>query len=538
MSSKEEPRAISRRDFVRGAAVAGGAAAASTVFSGCGVPSVPASMPATWDHEADLVCIGYGGAGAVTAITAADLGANVLIIEKHPPDLPGEIRHTPSARMCDSIYICPTDAAKAAEYMYACSWGSTPRDVCEVWAKYTVQNTEWLEKMGGNIVSRAEYLGHGEFPLLPGCESIEVRMHRGRGPALFKMLSENVAKRPNIRVMYETPARQLVTNADREVVGVIADQGGKQVAIKAKKAVILTCGGFEWDEEMKLNFLRAYPIYFYCNPGNTGDGIRMAQSVGAALWHMNTISGRVIPKFPNLEPAMSGGTPDGFIFVDKYGKRFIKERPWVYHSFWLEVCQFDTEASEYPRVPCYSVFDDVALKSGDAAAPRSKGLLPDGKLQLFYEWSKDSVEEIKKGWVLRGATIEELAKVIAADSENAGRMQPAELKATVDGYNRFCQAKKDRVFDRDPQTLIPVQKPPFYAIKMYPGGPNTQGGPKRNAKSQVVDSFGKPIPRLYAAGELGSVYGFLYPTGGGNVAEFISFGRIAAEQASAEKPWA
>jgi succinate dehydrogenase/fumarate reductase flavoprotein subunit len=72
---------------------------------------------------------------------------------------------------------------------------------------------------------------------------------------------------------------------------------------------------------------------------------------------------------------------------------------------------------------------------------------------------------------------------------------------------------------------------------MYPGGPNTQGGPKRNEKSQVVDSNGEPIPHLYAAGELGSVYGFLYPTGGGNLAEMIAFGRLAGESAVAEKPW-
>lgn len=85
--------------------------------------------------------------------------------------------------------------------------------------------------------------------------------------------------------------------------------------------------------------------------------------------------------------------------------------------------------------------------------------------------------------------------------------------------------------------MIPVKKGPFYALKMYPGGPNTQGGPRKNAKSQVVDPSGNPIPHLYAVGELGSVYGFLYPTGGGNLSEMIAFGRVAGENVATEKPW-
>lgn len=72
---------------------------------------------------------------------------------------------------------------------------------------------------------------------------------------------------------------------------------------------------------------------------------------------------------------------------------------------------------------------------------------------------------------------------------------------------------------------------------MYPGGPNTQGGPKKNARAQVVDSNDRPIPRLYAVGELGSIYGFLYPTTGGNLCEMIVFGRIAGQNAVREEPW-
>ncbi len=520
-----------RRDFLKKAAAGGAAITTATALG-------RAQSPSGWDREVDIVCVGYGGAGAIAAITAADLGATVIILEKQPDDTATEIRHTPNTRSSGGVVVCPTDAAKAADHLSALSWSSTPPDVCAAWGKYTVENVQWIEKMGGRLVPKDQYLGTGEFPDLPGYESIEVRLYSGGGPAFFQMLDANVKKRKAIKVIYETVGKELVTNENGVVIGMIAQQNGRKFAVKARKAVVLATGGYEWDEELKLNTLRGYPAYFYGNPDNTGDGVRIAQKAGAALWHLNTISGRVIPYFEGLRPALQGGTPKGFILVDKYGRRFVKERPWAAHSFWLEVCAFDTERAEYPRIPCYSVFDDDALKLGPPAMGASKGFLQDGKtLQSYYTWSKDSAEEIKKGWLLKGETIEDLARLVAEDKQNGGRMTANILQNTIEEYNRFCDAKKDQRFGREPGTLIPVKKGPFYALRMYPGGPNTQGGPKRNAKSQVVDSNGNSIPHLYAAGELGSVYGFLYPTGGGNLSEMIAFGRIAAENAVAERPW-
>lgn len=484
-----------------------------------------------WDVSADVVVVGYGGAGAVAAITAHDYGAKVLILEKQPADTPTEINHTPSTRMSGGIFICPTNVSKAATYLEACSWGATPRSVCQAWAKYTVQNKDWLRKMGAEVHKLARQRV-AEFPMFSGSESMRIFTVKYRGitggPGLFWLLSEHVSSR-GIKVIYDAPAKELIVNNKREIIGVIARNREKEIAVKAKRAVILTCGGFEWNEEMKLNYLRGTSFYFYCNPGNTGDGIKMAQKVGAALWHMNTISGRVVPKFPDIKPAMIGGTPaNRFILVDKYGKRFTKERRWVSHSFWLEVCYFDTQHAEFPRIPCYSIFDEMARMKGPVITSVLKGALPDGTVQYFYKWSADNAIEIEKGWITSGNTIEELATKLGMDAST--------LKDTIIRYNRHCEAGEDRDFGRMKETLIPIDTPPYYALKMYPGGPNTQGGPKRNAKSQVVDVEGKPIPRLYAAGELGSVYGFLYPTSGGNIAELIAFGRIAGKNAATESP--
>lgn len=220
--------------------------------------------------------------------------------------------------------------------------------------------------------------------------------------------------------------------------------------------------------------------------------------------------------------------------MNKYGKRFFRERPLPSNSLPLEACVFDNEKAEYPAIPCWSIFDDTALKLGDPATIPAKGLL-NGKVQYWYKWSKDYVEEIKSGYLLKAGTIEELAKMIAADKENGGRMKPEVLRATVERYNKFCAAKQDDDFERAPSTLIAVLKPPYYAMKLYPGGAMTTGGPKKNLKAQVLDPFDNPIPHLYCAGEMGVAYGVVYPIPGINVGELLIFGRVAGENVVNEK---
>ena len=111
----------------------------------------------------------------------------------------------------------------------------------------------------------------------------------------------------------------------------------------------------------------------------------------------------------------------------------------------------------------------------------------------------------------------------------------ATLEETIDNWNRYCVEGNDPEHGRDPSTLTPIDTPPFYEIIQWPGSGNTLGGPRRDEHARVLDPDGKPIPRLYSAGELGSIYGFLYQ-GGGNLAECIAFGRIAGANSAAEAP--
>ena len=497
-----------------------------------------------WDYETDVAVVGYGGAGAITAITASDLGAEVLILEKQPADSPNSIHHTPNSRMCGGLFLCATDAKKAADYLYWTSWGATPKDCCEIMGRYMVGNEAYMISLGGEVKrSKNPFEGSEYRDIAPGADAIYAVRHKERGPRQFQVFMDNIHRR-KIPILYNHRGKELIQDNDtREIIGVITENNGKEIYVKAKKAVILSTGGFEWDEEMKLNYLWAYPSYFYGNPQNEGDGIKMGQGAGAVLWHMNTLSARVIPYVKEAHMAFGANFLKPFILVNKYGRRFTTEpgdsdkKKYRKHAFWLECIEFDTQTVEYPQVPCYRICDESTRLKGPFALSMKKGLLPDGSLQYFYRWSKDNSIEIKKGWIIKGDTISELAHHIAGqDPENEGRMDAAILSETMAKFNQYCRQGKDPEFNRSPSSLKPLESPPFYALKMYPGGPNTQGGLKKNANGQALDPFGKIIPRLYAPGENGSFFGFLY-SGGGNICENLVWGRVTGENAAQEVSW-
>ena len=494
----------------------------------------------SWDNKADIVIIGYGLAGAVAAITAHDRGTSVVIVEKQDAD-----SHCSFSSISGGIILSPSDAGGATDHMVALCQvdGSagywTDLDIIQTWAEYTVQNKDWLQNLGGNVKF---YAKAAEYPQLPGANSMEIWQYHGRGLQMMQFMYDQVKSR-QIKVLYQTSAQRLLTNEEGQIIGLRAIQSygkqQKQVDIKASRAVILCSGGFEDNEEMKLQYLRVYPVYFTGGTANTGDGIKMAQEVGADLWHMNCISARFVAKFPDFPIAFAidlGGkgwgrrqllgieekASTGFIIVDKYGRRYINEN-FKLHGVVYELSSFDTHKLEYPKVPSYHIFDRRRMEYGPIAQQSSGATGP----QQLYKWSQDNMAELQKGWIVSGQTVAELASRIG--------VPPASLEKTVQLWNRHCEEGKDFEFGRNPLELIPLDSPPFYAVKLFPGGPNTQGGPRRNNRAQVVNPFGDPIPGLYAAGECGSVYGMLYPIAGGNLAECIAFGRIAAENAVREK---
>ena len=143
-----------------------------------------------------------------------------------------------------------------------------------------------------------------------------------------------------------------------------------------------------------------------------------------------------------------------------------------------------------------------------------------------YDWSEDNSAELAKGWIRTADSIAGLAAVLGLD--------PTTLADTVSRWNRHCEAEHDADFGRA-LMLAPIVAKPFYAVELSPSMLNTQGGPRRNEEGQIVRPDGSPIPRLYRAGELGSIYSYLYQ-GTGNIGECLAFGRISGRNAAAETP--
>lgn len=411
------------------------------------------------------------------------------------------------------------------------------KSVIRTLAEHLSENDQWLKRLGLEWVDN-QNPGKPDYPELPGSEGLRIRTPKAtekwrNGPAVFKVLAEAVAKR-DIPVLWETPGRGLVFESG-EVRGIIAQRAGRSVAIKASRAVVLTCGGFEFNERMKETYLRAYPAYFRGCRANTGDGILMTSALGADLWHMNCASWRVVMRAGNFIFARDH-LALGEIFVDKRGMRFANET-YRGHAFGYDLIGYESGTLCYPRIPCYWIFDEKRMRGG-SLAERFGPCNPPGGVPgpTFYVWSQDNKVELEKGWLLQANTLEGLAKKIAQDPDNQGMMSEVALKETVRTYNRYCQRGEDPEFRRPKESLMPLEDPPYYAAKLWPGSTNTQGGPRRNNRCQVLRPDQSPIPRLYTAGELGSFWGMLTENGAATGEAFAS-GRIAGAGAAAERRW-
>jgi len=497
----------------------------------------PGLINRQWDLETDVLVAGCGYAGAAAAIFARDSGAQVLLLEKMPNPGGLSILAGGFAVICD-------DPNEAFTYLKHTCGGRTGDDVLRAFAN----GLQWLPDFyrdlvkvnGAEIIERRR---RGATYRLPGWETFgeiyitKIPNYTGfpwitglrGGGRLFKLLYDNLNAR-KVHVRCGTPVTRLLTNGDGEVIGAEAHQNGSRLLIKAKRGVILAVGGFEFDEEMKKQFVQAQPVYGLYR-GNTGDGIRMAQQLGARLWHMWHIHagyGFKYDEFPTAFRTMISGTrkPDQimpWILLDKLGCRFMNEYPYAIQDTGVRPLEyFDAEIQDYPRIPCYLIFDEKGRQLGQI------GFCPINDTEISYSWSEDNNAEIERGWIKRAETIPELSRIMG--------LSPEAVQESLDRWNHLCEKGEDSDFGRLPGTMIPIKEPPFYGMQTWPIVTNTQGGPEHNAQQQILNIEGKPIPRLYAIGELGSLFGHLYLEAG-NISECFVGGRIAAEHAWKQGSW-
>lgn len=555
-----------RRDFLKTSLT--GAVAGLTLPAAFSASAAQANstLPKKWDLEADVVVLGFGGAGATTAIVAAQNGASVVVLEKNPEDA-----HISNTRMSGGIFHCPfkdgdPKALKAyAKAMFSgenIPWkeeGEIPEysdGLAQLWADLSPSNLEFMQSLDPEFIGGSQPgFDKASFPDFPGAKDSRYNAYRATytkrmknfnqvsykqpkaetssGEAFWLCLAEGVKKQGDkIQVVWEAPANELLKNAKGEIVGAVAQHKGKKLFVRARKAVVLCTGGYEYSPAMRSAFLEGpgkNGWAFYGTTSNTGDGIAMGMAVGAGLQKVGKSAARVIVptqvtfnglRLGSITPSV--GSPNSFV-VDNFGKRYeaetkVTDNPSRYF-FYKAAVQFDITSLSYPRTPSWMIFDETLRAS--------KPLVGLGISVVGYglvDWDKDNLKAIESGLILKADTIEELAEKIRNHPENKSRMVPENLVETVKRFNQFCDDKKDADFGRRAATLGKVEKGPFYAMPLVAGGPNTKGGLLANADRQVLTWEGEPIPHLYCVGEIASALKFVYQ-GGGNLTECLVYGR-------------
>ena len=508
---------ITRRNFVASAA---GALALGTVGMGSALAeeSAPESsdepfeLGVDWSAEYDVVVIGFGGAGANTAIAAADEGAKVLILEKAPEADAGG-----SSIVCWQLICYAKDRDRLVTYMKAMrgNYESPSDEMIEAYADGVMENYEWMQYLG---VEEPVVTDTAEWPELEGSDSFQqITVHEAKGDgAAFKVFKDNVLQRSDkIDIWYKAPATGLIQDPITKIVhGVKATVDGAEINIRARNGVVLALGGFENSPGYQQNYLARE---FWPSLGraiyNTGDGIPMAQSVGARMWHMSNFEINPIEFCDpdTLEVTWQYVSNIRGILVGGNGKRFANEmglRGRHGHIDWGGTYV----APPLPDVT-YEVMDQAMLSSGPA----------------YPTWSPDNSLEIERGWILQADTLEELAEKMGLEGDAI-----TALPTAVEEYNHLCEEGRDWQFERDPETMTPFGDGPFYAVPLCHSVVNTQGGPEKDVNGQVISADGTPIPHLYEAGEFGDIWSHCYQAscnlGGG-----LIFGRISGRNAAAPK---
>lgn len=549
---------FSRRNFIFGSTAAVCAMTASHA----------AAKPEKFDETTDIVVVGLGGAGAAAAIAAADQKASVIIVEKQPLST---LRS--NTRMSGGWVHCPDKDGNKEELrkyfraLFSAKYDGNPsvgeeddlsNAMAEHWVEYTPQLMDWLQSLDPELNGQ-KFSGPAQYVNFPGAKTSsyasyhlmypkrmpKVSTYNGpkseaaEGEALWRALEKGINDRSAlIKVLGDAPAVSLITADNGDVIGVVVNKSGKELRIRAKKAVILASGGYEYGKEMRKAFLPGPAVEnfaFYGTPFNEGDGIRMGLKAGAALSKASSCAARMIWAPPVYHDGMrigvttvGVGAPGTFV-VNSLGDRFIAENKIMggitNNSVYEKAAEQNLDTMTYDNMPAWQIFEEKIFKTRPLAN-LTRSTVGYG----FVDYgAPDNSDALKKGWILTADSIEGLAKEIAKTKENAGRMDAEKLAATLKRFNEMAAAGKDDDFGRAQKSLKPLEGSVFYAIPLFAGGSNTKGGLKTNAEKQVLSWDGKPIKGLYAAGEISCGLN----RGGAMLTDALVFGQVAGKAAAA-----
>ncbi|HAT53738.1 MAG TPA: FAD-binding dehydrogenase [Lactobacillus sp.] len=480
-----------------------------------------------WARTYDVIVIGFGAAGATASRFAADKGAKVLLLDAAPEGHEGG-----NTRYAGQVVLTGHDRAKTKAYFKALFNNiQIEDDMLDTYVDGINQIPEYMhdyldvdEPSSYNKTHRDpgwQDFAHGlspEYPEFNGSDAIDLTtVHDGFFDAtLWKNLRKHVTDRSDkIDVWLESPALHLIQDPEtKTITGVTVKRNGQDVNIAARNGVVMTMGGFENNNADIQNFIGVPKLKVIGTLYNKGDGIRMAQAVGASFWHMHSYEGYGFDTGFTFEnpaeergkfilgawPEMSHGSI--FIAADD-GSRYVREDEDGRHGHAYEHGQWhNPTVYAHPHL----IFDQAQYD-----VIKNQGQLP------YTDFFK---------LVVKGNTLAELADKIQAD--------PTVLTQTVATFNRSAKAGRDDQLGRHGDTMRALDDGPYYAVELATAMLNTQGGAKRNARAEVLNADGQPIPHLYSAGEFGGINANQY-NGGGNLAECLIFGKIAGENAASRK---
>ncbi|TAK33952.1 MAG: FAD-dependent oxidoreductase [Chloroflexota bacterium] len=542
------------------------------------------NLPAQWDVDVDVVVLGSGAAGLTAAAAAQVHGARVALLEK--TDKWGGTTAVSSAGtwMPRNHHMADLGISDSREEVvtYMKRLGAVKGDwpLIETFIDVGPEAIRFLEEKtptrfqairypdyhpefeGGKSAGRPlepalfdlkplgelgdrleEEVRLSAMALLPimmcelsvGLENLDFQMlferHnnglRSGGRALIMPLIQHCVQQ-GVELHLKTRGRELITE-NGAVVGVRAEKDGRDFFVRARQGVVIATGGFEWNEDLAKAFLRGPMEAPSSPPACEGDGLLMAQQVGAALgnmseaWWMPTynIPGEEYDGKPLNRIIARERCLPGCIFVNRQGRRFVNEAH-NYNDIGRSFHTFDPVEFDFPNVPAWMLFDHTCKST--------------------YIMATVMPHRPSPSWMTKADSLRELAQIVGID--------PDGLEASVAKFNTHAREGQDPEFKRgvsvydhhnaDPNhkpnpALAPLETPPYYAIRIYPGTLGTKGGAKTNERAQVLDIWGKTIPGLYAAGNsMAGVTGMAYAGAGGTIGPAIAFGYLAGQYAAQE----
>ena len=522
-------KSVTRRSVVSAAAM-GSVAAGLAGFAGNAV-AAPADFTfaetVAWDAEYDVIVMGMGFAGLVSAEAAADEGVTVLLIDKCD-----KVQAGGNSRVCgQQIAYGYGDVEGTYTYLKALSCG---RDISEemlrtfaegmansadlIAERYDLDRDKFVD-MKVNATVPTMKMFAPEYPEYPCSDTITVMAtSETTSGGLYKMLRQHLQDKYHgqVDVWFESPGVGLIQDpVSKAVVGMRIERGGETRNVRARNGVVMACGGFENNRSMAANYLNLLNYVPQGTLYNTGDGHRMCMEIGARMWHMDVWEGSAAALGTSLY------VPEGNVAINLVG---------------IGLNGLNTGAIMY--------VGDLADRFGDESYGCRHGHIPAGNnvwampnypQNIYAVWDEQQNQIIEEGGLVNDAYLDTIVACASYDEAAAAiGCDVEQLRATIDRFNFFVSEGVDYQFDRPIDTMRAFEGEALYVMPLKPILLNTQGGPERNPDAQIIDLAGEPIPHLYSAGEFGGFTSCLYQ-GSTNVCECFIFGYIAGKNAAAPK---